>query len=559
IEKTKTRKIYALFIFLVLFYFVSAWIIAASTSIFLFKGNLGQSSSNAFVQAYPIEHLLLLNPTALRNIFLVALVIGIVHWCNSMYNMSGKILSILRANAPDKDDFYHKKFQNIIDEVSVATGGRKIESIVLPVSALNAFSVADFRGRAVIGVTEGLLSRLNRAQLEAVVAHEAAHIVSNDALINTVAVSLFGIYGALLEKIQGSIMGGVSLRGNSRGRYSSGGRLGAYVVFMYLVIAIINGLGKLISSFISRTCEYRADAVAVRLVRDPYSLAQSLHLISKKWRGSGLGYGYLESIFIVNPEVSALDDQENLFSNLFSTHPPTTKRMSILLNMAHSDFDTLENETEFVKRPRGKAITMSSNQATQSSRWLIHDQGVWKGPFPAAELITLGFFRNDLFVKREGSGETSFAHEHAEFFQTAKNSSAQGSTGLCPRCYQGLSKIHYESAPIELCNSCQGTLVETSKIPRILLRHERGFLDEVERKAKIVAETGQRPYKFKRVRMEDELQCPKCTRKMLRQLYTLVYPIEIDKCLSCGVVWFDREELDILQYLVESSEKKRML
>lgn len=544
IEKTKTRKIYFLFIFLILFYFLSAWIVVASTNLFFFGASLETVND-------PVPRsLLLLEPAALFTIFGAAMAVGLIHWYYSMYNMTGKILSCLDAHSPDNNDAYHKKFENIISEVSVATGGKHIESVILPVSAMNAFSVADNHGRAVIGISEGLLSRLNRAQLEAVVAHEAAHIVSGDAFINTVAVSLFGIYGALLEKIQISLSG----MGERRGRYSSGsGRLGAYFIFMYVVLSVITLLGKLISTFLSRACEYRADAVAVRLARDPYSLAQSLYLITKKWRGSGLGYSHLQSLFIVNPEISILDDQENFFSNLFSTHPPTSKRLRVLLAMAHADFDALEKDTDFVKRIRSEAVTAPSQR---TSRWFIHHQGAWQGPFAAAELLALGFFRKDLFVRREGDERIAFAYEHPELLVTATEASANSKTQLCPRCYQGLSEIYYESAPVFMCNSCKGILVEDNKIPRILLRQERGFSEEVARNAKVVADTARKPYAYKKVKLENELKCPHCAQKMLKRLYSLVYPITVDVCPAGGFTWFDRDELDILQYLVEKSENQ---
>ena len=119
-------------------------------------------------------------------VFLTAIFVGACHWSISIHNLVGKILNLMRAQYTDLRDTYHQMFQNIVEEVSVATGGIKIEAVVVPSMAMNAFALSDFNGRHVIGVTEGLLSRLSRSQIEAVVGHEAAHIVSGDCLATTV-------------------------------------------------------------------------------------------------------------------------------------------------------------------------------------------------------------------------------------------------------------------------------------------------------------------------------------------------------------------------------------
>ncbi len=236
IEERKTKIIIFLFLFLILFYFFSAWILTLTVRI-LFLGRFLTSSRRLFSLSF--NHLAV--------IFLISLIIGVSHWFISVSNTTEKILTLLGARPPDKEDTYHKRLINIIDEVSIALGGRKIDCVVLPVFGMNAFSIADFRNRAVIGVTEGLLSRLSRPQLEAVVAHEAAHIVSKDTLVKTIAVAIFSIYAAILDKLKSGMEGTTSSRYGNRG-----GGISVYIVIVYLVTAILHGLGKLISMFISR-------------------------------------------------------------------------------------------------------------------------------------------------------------------------------------------------------------------------------------------------------------------------------------------------------------------
>ena len=173
----------------------------------------------------------------------------------------------------------------------MATGGRKIEGMVIPTSAMNAFALMDFEGRSVIGVTEGLLARLTRAQLEAVVGHEAAHIVSGDCLATTVTTSLFALYSGLLKGLESVFR---ATRSSSR----RGGGVLALLIAVYVLLWISRGMSHLARMFVSRQREYRADAIAARLTRDPLSPAEALYTIAYRWRGAGLAAEELESIFM---------------------------------------------------------------------------------------------------------------------------------------------------------------------------------------------------------------------------------------------------------------------
>ena len=170
IEEDKTRTIGFVFFFLLFFYFASFWLIALLVKSFFLYEYAGPRP--------PVFFSLNLRDSVM--ILAAALLAGYAHWTYTTSNLVTKISSVLKAEPLNKNDTYHQRLQNIIDEVSVATGGRKIEGMVIPTSAMNAFALMDFESHAVIGVTEGLLARLTRAQLEAVVGHEAAHIVSGD-------------------------------------------------------------------------------------------------------------------------------------------------------------------------------------------------------------------------------------------------------------------------------------------------------------------------------------------------------------------------------------------
>ena len=200
--------------------------------------------------------------------------------------------------------------------------------MVIPSLSMNAIAVEDLSGQATIAITEGLLSRLTRPQLEAVLAHEAYHILSNDCIEATVATSLFGMYAAMLEKLQ-------DFGDEERG----GGLHPAFFLFWVLM-----KLGQMLNLFISREREYRADAASVRMTRDPVAMAEALYLLSRNWRSTGLIGSGLEMLCIMNPEEAEAEEEEGFWQNLMSTHPPIRKRIDVLLSMAHADISILKSK-----------------------------------------------------------------------------------------------------------------------------------------------------------------------------------------------------------------------
>ncbi len=222
IEQRKTKVIGFLFVFIIFFYFITAYLLLVILDNTAFA-SLAEHRLSAFIIP-SFDH------TAIA--FGVALIVGLAHWSISTSNLIEKISVSVGAVPVDGKDAYHKYLQNIVDEVSVAIGGRPLEARVIPTVSMNAFALEDFSGRAVIGVTEGLLTRLNRAQIEAVIGHEAGHIVSGDCLSTTVTCALSEIYEEASSRL------GCTLK-NVRGRGS------AIVLLCYLVLVVMRFLSTL--------------------------------------------------------------------------------------------------------------------------------------------------------------------------------------------------------------------------------------------------------------------------------------------------------------------------
>ncbi|HXY55422.1 MAG TPA: zinc metalloprotease HtpX [Nitrospirota bacterium] len=518
IERQKSRLIWVFFLILMLVYFAATGIVAL-----IFLPVLVHTTTHFWIFA---------------GIF--AFFVSGVHFWFSAYDTVNTVIRGLNAQPPDPKDDVHKMLTDILEEIRVVTGNkRKIQSAVIPSLSLNALAAEDLKGEAVIGITEGLLSRLSRPQLETVIAHEAHHILSGDCLEATVATSLFGAYAAALENLEGT----------SRERtYSSPAFLLAWGLLK---------LSNLLTMFISREREYRADAAAVRMTRNPIALAETLHLLSRRWRGAGfIGSGF-EMLCIVNPRTMARDETEGFWADLLSTHPPIDKRIDVLLKMARVSI------TELDKKAGTGAV--DTQQPPQPTYYAMNPQQQWQGPFSIAELGALPWLSPLSWVTTgdKKTVERSWKDPLLNAIFTARLSQHEGiaTDFACPSCQQPLVTESYEGTQVYRCRFCAGTLVENSRIPRVLARTGRDHpcSERIIALAKTVVKENQLHMAQQNLdkRGKSPAQhhgCAKCKNPMSRGFYSLAYLIEIDRCSFCGLTWFDQDELEMLQCLIESGD-----
>jgi len=493
----------------------------------------------------------------------VAFMVSAAHWYYVSQNLLTRIIGALRAEVLRPSDTYHRTFQNIIDELSVATGGKTFAPLIIPSMALNACAASDFEGRSIICVTEGLLAKLNRAQIEAVVAHEAAHVLMGDALETTLTVSLFNLMGEFLKNFPKRFfrVSFYSIRAGFASFYVM-----IVSAFIYFLLSLTHLASLVLNMFMSRQREFRADAVAVRLNRNPLALAEALYIISNNWRGAGLPGDRLGALFIVNHRYTPLDEADAMISDLFSTHPPVNQRLGILLDMAHSDPAVLESALKkCAHKPR--QIIKEFN-LSEEKKWLFHREGKWVGPFGVAELSGIDWVVPDMLVKKMGGKEVMQAlddRDLLEALQSVKQSEAIKNADFhCPRCHVPLLAREYESTVVYHCPKCQGYLVEEQDIKRIIVREEVGFSPELIQRAHKMQETNKKIDHVMDGGLEghlytaDGLTCPRCQHKkarMFRRFYNTMYHVVIDKCVFCGLIWFDKDELDILQFLIEEGRE----
>ena len=128
----------------------------------------------------------------------------------------------------------------------------------------------------------------------------------------------------------------------------------------------------------------------------------------------------------------------------------------------------------------------------------------------------------------------------------------------CPHCHTGLTEINYEGAPAMRCSYCEGIFIAHDAVSRILIRRDMTFSDDVVRLAEAATkQKGLFQKGRKRAKGENPfvMVCPECANKMRRQFFVYSYPVEIDRCLKCSGLWFDKQELEVLQYIYEHKDK----
>ena len=151
------------------------------------------------------------------------------------------------------------------------------------------------------------------------------------------------------------------------------------MLVIFLIALLLKFIGYLGSLFISRQREYRADALSVRMTRNPLALAEALHIIDQRWKGGGMPGEAMDAIFILSPRQSAVDDNEDMFSDLFSTHPPIKKRIAILLDMAHAKGTDLDQALE---RAKARASSVYRDPVPADKKTSFNNTPSIPVPFP---------------------------------------------------------------------------------------------------------------------------------------------------------------------------------
>lgn len=258
----------------------------------------------------------------------LALIIAVIYCMICISQGKKMIMTMTHARKIEKSD--NPFLWNTVEGISISAGVPMPEVYIIDTDVPNAFATGYNQSDAAVAVTSGILEKLNREELEGVIAHEMSHVRNRDIRTSTIVIALVGVL-ILLSRVflrMGFYSGYGSRRSRNNKRDNDG--LGVILVLFSLIFAILSPLiGSLIQAAISRQREFQADATAAQLTGYPEGLASALEKISdykiSKKQKEDLGGNEVMGLYISNPFAEG--------NNWFATHPPTEERIRRLRSM----------------------------------------------------------------------------------------------------------------------------------------------------------------------------------------------------------------------------------
>ncbi len=233
------------------------------------------------------------------------------------------ILGISGAHEAKREKYFD--FYTIAENLALSQRMPKPRLYVIEDTATNAFATGRDPEHAVICCTTGLLQKLNRSELEGVIAHELSHVQNYDIRLMGIVTILVGLVALLSDFILRS-----SLRGR-RGNDREGGQLQIILLIAGVIMALLSPIiAKIIQLAISRRREFLADSSAIAMTKNPEGLAKALEKISSDREPLEAANNATAHLYIANP---LKNTKGHLFAGLFSTHPPVEERIKALRSL----------------------------------------------------------------------------------------------------------------------------------------------------------------------------------------------------------------------------------
>lgn len=236
------------------------------------------------------------------------------------------ILTISRAKPANRKQHFH--FYTVAENLSLAAQIPKPKLYVIEDTAMNAFATGRDPDHAVVCATTGLLERLNRTELEGVVAHELSHIRNYDIRLMSIVTILVGMVTLLADWFMRA-----SFYGRGR-RNRDGGQIRMVIAVAGIILALLSPLiAQLIKLALSRRRELLADASAVMVTRQPSGLINALKKLNADREPLEAANKATAHLYITNP-LKNHHDAIGWFASLFQTHPPIAQRIRALEKMS---------------------------------------------------------------------------------------------------------------------------------------------------------------------------------------------------------------------------------
>lgn len=256
----------------------------------------------------------------------IAIVLAFGMTIGSYWNSDKVALAVNRAKPADPETY--ARLHNLVEGLCIGTGLPMPRLYVIDDPAPNAFATGRNPKNAAIAVTSGLLDKMNRIELEAVLAHELSHIKNYDILVSTLAVVMVGTIALLSELgIRFMIFGGGRGRSNDN---NGGNAILAVLALLFIILAPI--AATLMQFAVSRRREALADISAIEITRYPPGLIAALEKLQADHTVVKENNRATAHLWIEEPmnHYQGESERKSRFSHLFDTHPPIEERIAAL-------------------------------------------------------------------------------------------------------------------------------------------------------------------------------------------------------------------------------------
>lgn len=274
------------------------------------------------------------------GVTLVAIGVAWAAWRNGDRQIlwSTRAMELINAVTPEQ-----QRLVNVVEEMAIASGLPRPTLWIVPDDDPNAFATGRDPEHASIAVTEGLLARLDRDELQAVVAHELAHVARYDTRLMTLVAAMVGAIALLSDGLGRLLwhsrrgggaaarsMGGVAARRSG----SRNGAIGLALLVVWLLTLVIAPIvSRLVAMAISRKREFLADATAAQYTRNPGALASALTKLDAAHGPTHRIGRAATHLCIVDPGDQGMQRLRGLVGNLMASHPPMAERIARLQAM----------------------------------------------------------------------------------------------------------------------------------------------------------------------------------------------------------------------------------
>lgn len=257
------------------------------------------------------------------SLFVFAFLLSFVSSFVSYFFSDKIVLSMHRAIKADRNKYFD--FYTVAQNLSLAAGITTPRLYVIEDNSPNAFATGRNQKHAVVVATTGLLSILDRRELEGVIAHELSHIKNYDMLLMTIVSVMVGLVVYLTDFFMRSLW----FRGDDR--ENNGSPIFFVISIVLSILAPI--LATLLQLAISRKREFLADASAAYLTRYPEGLASALEKLGSSPQILSTATNATAHLFVASPTKADNKPKVNWLANLFNTHPPLEARIAKLRQM----------------------------------------------------------------------------------------------------------------------------------------------------------------------------------------------------------------------------------